>query len=316
MVRFIKISILVFILFISCSFAQDISVLASVDSSNYLVGDFINYILEVRSGKNINLIDPFFRDSLKNLEIIKEYEPAISKNENSTITKYHYTVSYYDSAEITIPPIAVNYKVGNDTTVYISVSNPVTFNVNKIETVQQSDIKDVKEPLTIPLDIIFIIAIILIVIVVAGIASYLYRRYKKKKEGIPVEKNIIQIPAHIRALKALDNLEEEKLWQKGRIKDYHSQITGIVRAYFEERFNLPALELTTSEQMHLLERVREAEVIIITTKDFLNNADLVKFAKFVPLDSVNEEMMKQGREIIQKTIPAETTPDLIEEEAA
>ena len=38
------------------------------------------------------------------------------------------------------------------------------------------------------------------------------------------------------------------------------------------------------------------------TFDFLTNADLVKFAKFQPLGSVNEEMMKQARNIVQTTI--------------
>jgi hypothetical protein len=116
----------------------------------------------------------------------------------------------------------------------------------------------------------------------------------------------------VRALTALDNLEREQLWQKGRVKEYHSNITGIIRGYFEERFNLPALELTTSEQMQQLKRVPSAEYILNTTNEFLNNADLVKFAKFIPLPSVNEAMMKQAKEIVNSTIIKE--PVQIEEE--
>ncbi len=96
------------------------------------------------------------------------------------------------------------------------------------------------------------------------------------------------------------------------VKDYHSKITGIVRGYFEERFNLPALELTTSEQMQQLKNVSSAEIILNITNEFLNNADLVKFAKFQPLPSVNEEMMKQAKEIVNQTISKE--PEQVEEE--
>ena len=96
------------------------------------------------------------------------------------------------------------------------------------------------------------------------------------------------------------------------MKEYHSNITGIIRGYFEERFNLPALELTTSEQMQQLKRVPSAENILSITNEFLNNADLVKFAKFIPLPSVNEAMMKQAKEIVNSTIPKE--PALVEEE--
>ena len=144
---------------------------------------------------------------------------------------------------------------------------------------------------------------ILIGLVVLGTAYFLYRKYRKRKSEEPVEKKIIKIPAHIKALTELDNLATEQLWQKGLIKDYHSNITGIVRGYFEERFELPALELTTSESMIELRKVSEAEIIFETTNNFLNNADLVKFAKFIPLDSVNEEMMIQAKEIVNQTIP-------------
>ena len=94
-----------------------------------------------------------------------------------------------------------------------------------------------------------------------------------------------------------------QLRQKGMIKDYHSRITEIIRRYFQDQFYLPALELTTSEVMQYLKQVRRAEIIIDTTFNFLSNADLVKFAKFKPMASVNEEMMKQAVEIVEKTKP-------------
>jgi len=46
----IKYLVLLVILSIKLS-AQSISVLASVDSSDYLVGDYINYTLEIRAEK-------------------------------------------------------------------------------------------------------------------------------------------------------------------------------------------------------------------------------------------------------------------------
>jgi hypothetical protein len=113
---------------------------------------------------------------------------------------------------------------------------------------------------------------------------------------------------------ALNHLEEEQLWQKGKVKEYHSNITGIIRGYFEERFNLPALELTTSEQMQQLRNVKAAEIILDETDKFLTNADLVKFAKFNPLPTVNDEMMKQAKNIVTKTIPKETVKVLEEVE--
>lgn len=292
--------------------AQSISVLASVDSSDYLVGDYINYTLEIRAGKNIEITTPIIRDSLKKVEVIKEL-PQVSKEEkNIKSSTFGFIISYYDSGSVTISPIAVRYKESGIAEEKIALSNPVTFTVHTLQVEQQADIKDVKDPLTIPLDWKFILLVALIVLLILAASFYLYRRYKKKKAEQPVKKKIIRIPAHVRALSALDKLESEQLWQKGKVKEYHSTITGIIRGYFEERFNLPALELTTSEQMQQLKRVPSAENILNTTNEFLNNADLVKFAKFIPLPSVNEAMMNQAKEIVNSTIPKE--PVQVEEE--
>jgi len=292
--------------------AQSVSALASVDSSDYLIGDYINYTVEVRAEKDIQIVTPFIRDSLKKVEIIKEL-PSVSEEENGIkSTTFGYVISFYDSAVITLPPIAVQYKTKGSDETKVMLSNPVTFAVHTLEVDQQKEIKDVKDPLTISLDWKFILLIAFIVLSILSASYYLYRRYKKKKAEQPVKKKIIRIPAHVRALSALDNLEIEKLWQKGMVKEYHSRITGIIRGYFEERFNLPALELTTSEQMQQLKKVSSAENILSTTNEFLNNADLVKFAKFIPLPSVNEEMMKQAKDIVTKTISKE--PVQVEEE--
>lgn len=294
-----------FILNVSLS-AQSISVLASVDSSDYLIGDYINYTLEVRADKNTEVTTPFIKDSLKQVEIIKELPPVVNEDQNIKSTTYGYIISYYDSASVTIPSIAVRFKSQGSEEEKLALSNPVTFTVHTVAVEPQADIKDVKEPLTIPLDWKFILIIALIVLFVVAVAYYLYRRYKKKKAEMPVKKKIIKIPAHVRALTALSNLENEKLWQKGAVKEYHSKITGIIRGYFEERFNLPALELTSSEQIEQLKKAPDAENILSITNEFLNNADLVKFAKFQPMPSVNEAMMNQAKEIVNKTILKET----------
>ena len=310
MVRLIKTFLVFLSIICTQSFAQQVTALASVDSSNYLVGDYINYTLEVRADKDVELkqdsLNQIIRDSLHQVEIIKELDPVINETDEINSTRYHYVISYYDSSEVNISSIPVEYKTIGDTISQIVFSNPVTFNVHTVKLSEGTDIEDVKSPITIPLDWKLVLMWVLIGLTVLAFAYFLYKRYQKKKNEEPVENKIIKIPAHIKALTELDNLEKEQLWQKGLIKDYHSNITGIVRGYFEDRFELPALELTTSESMSELRKVIEAEIIYDTTNRFLNNADLVKFAKFIPLDSVNDEMMTQAKEIVNQTIPEET----------
>jgi hypothetical protein len=88
MVRYaLKYFYLLFLLSINLS-AQSVSALASVDSTDYLVGDYITYSLEIRADKNIEITTPFLRDSLKKFEIIKELTPLIKEEDNIKSTTF------------------------------------------------------------------------------------------------------------------------------------------------------------------------------------------------------------------------------------
>ncbi len=289
--------------------AQNISAKASTDKSSYLVGDYINYAIQVQRDKNVSLIFPAIKDSLGSLTLIKQEAPENQVQNGSELTTYRFLLSGYDSASVTIPPVPIQYKSAGDTAYRTISTNAVQILVSTVKVNTADDIKDVKAPIKIPLDWRIIVLWIVGIIILLLIAYYLYRRYKRKKMLTPQVQKIIKLAPHEFALNSLRDLEEKKLWQQGLIKDYHSSITEIIRKYFEERFHLPALELTTSEALERLAKKDGAEIILPLTRDFLNNADMVKFAKFVPLSSVNEEMMKQAFEIVKKTIPSETAEE-------
>ena len=308
MVKKISFIILFFSFFLSgIAFAQNISVSASTDTTDYLVGDYVHYNIQVAYKKGTQVQQPILNDSLSGAELIKVEQPLQSENGNKENVIYRFVLSKYDSGGVTIPPIPIKYKLAGQNNWQTITTNDVQFTVHTMQVSTRLDIKDVKQPIRIPLDWKIILLWILIIGLVIAAAIYFYRKYKKKHEGI-VEKKVVKIPAHLKALSALRELESENLWQKGMIKEYHSRITEIIRKYFDERFNLHAMELTTNEVMDLLRTKNEAQVIFDITNDFLNNADLVKFAKFQPMSSINEEMMKQAFSIVNKTVPKVEEP--------
>ena len=295
--------VLVLFFFSLNSFAQNITAKASTDKSNYQVGDYINYTIQVDYAKGMKVYQPFIKDSLSSLSIIKTENPIVSEKNGTETATYKYVISGYDSTGVTIPSIPVLYQTAGDTTMHYALTNPVSFTIRTLKINPNGDIRDVKDPMTIPLDWRWIAFWILLVLILAAAVYYFYNRYKKKKLGMEPVRKVVKLPAYTIALNSLHELEDKKLWQSGKVKEYHSEITEIIRRYFEERFNLPALELTTSEAVELLKQRRETEPILDLTYNFLSNADMVKFAKFVPLSSVNEEMLKQAYEIVHKTIP-------------
>lgn len=321
-----KLVVLLFIhiVFISSfAFAQTISVEAKVDSSQYLIGDLIHFSITAEYSPNIKLLKPAVKDSLKNLAILSIDAPTVSGKNGKKLSRFNFTLSKYDSGTVKIPPINLFYLVGNDTSdskllnlpqsemlnnpkVRVIQTDSVTFRVNLVQVNLKKDIKDVKEPVKIPYSWEELLIYILIALLIIGILYYIYYKYKKKKSGAVEEKKIIKLPPHIEALNELRKLREEGLWQQGLIKEYHSRITEIIRTYFSKRFDLPALEMTTADTLSKLRESKGSEVILETTKNFLTNADLVKFAKFIPLKSLNEEMMQQAEEIVNRTKKVET----------
>lgn len=301
---------------------QEISVKAFSDTTDYKIGDYIYFTVSVEYDKNIFLMNPFFQDSLKNIDVIKTETPITKEVGSKKITDYKFTLSRYDSSDVRIPSLPIYYKLADsnskispvltqeiirsDSTLKLAFSNPVSFAVHSLKVSKEEDIKDVKEPITIPLDWKIILLWVLGGLILLTLMVFIVRKYFLKKKGEVKSRKIIILPSHVRALNSLKELESKELWKNGMIKEYHTEITEIIRKYFEERFNYPALELSTSESIELLKNYSDAKDILNVTRDFLTNADLVKFAKFIPMDSINIEMMNQARTIVQQTIPNQT----------
>lgn len=303
MVKRIFIILSCLFLYVSILHAQKITARATVDSSHYKVGDFVHLTINVTHDKNINLSAPVVGDSTSDFEVIDSKPAVVKKEGNKFLTTYKYTLSKYDSGEVSLPHIPVYYTENGDTDLQVAYTNPIRFTVSTIKVNLNKPIKDIKKPLVIPLNWKIIVLIILIILLIGALIFYFYNRYKKKKQPAEVTKKVIMKPPHVIALYELRALEEKQLWQKGMIKEYHSDITEIIRKYFHDQFFLPAMELTTTEVMDYLKKVDDASPILDTTYKFFTNADLVKFAKFKPMDSVNEEMMKEAVEIVEKTKP-------------
>ena len=293
--------ILLFITLVRSSFAQEITATASTDTTDYLIGDQIKYSLVIKMSSDVFIINPFFRDTLKNIDVVSIDGPNIEETGTGKIVKYVSVLSRFDSATVTIPPIRIEYRTKNDTTLKSIESNPVTFNVHRMDVSVEEEIKDIKPPIRL-FDYFFLIYVLIGLIILSILVYYfIWRKYFRSKKEIVVVKKEEKLLSHQLALKQLEQLEKEELWQKGFVKEYHSRITEIIREYFEKQFNLPALERTTSESLQLLKHHQQGYKVLDITEQFLNNADLVKFAKYVPIETVNVEMMNQAKNIVKKT---------------
>lgn len=96
------------------------------------------------------------------------------------------------------------------------------------------------------------------------------------------------LPPHEVAIKALEALHNQKLWQNNRHKLYYSSLTDILRTYLAARWDFGAREMTSDEIIDHMRGVELPDKARMDLTAILRDADLVKFAKDMPEAEQNE----------------------------
>jgi hypothetical protein len=132
-----------------------------------------------------------------------------------------------------------------------------------------------------------------------------------------IEEEIIvdnRLPHEI-ALEELEKIKSDKLWQKGEVKVYYTELTDTLRDYFTKRFNIPAMEMTSSEIIRALKYEHDAVDAIERVREIFDISDMVKFAKMEPSQDDNEMSIVNAFFIVNKTkkeevvLPEEGQPE-------
>ncbi len=302
-----KITLQLLLFFTTTLFGQKVS--TTVDTNRNKIGAEFKLTIQTTVGKYDKVTFP----NAKNfgaLEIINSYKIDTLKKENSYELIKKYGLTQFDSGHYVIPklPILINGKVVFSDSINLEVNDV------KVDTLKQKmfDIKPIaaaEKPLGNWWK--YILGFLLLL----GVVTLVYYFYKKYHERPKVEEVIYKSPIE-KATSLLLLLEQKELWQKGEIKPYYSELTDIVRNYIEEEIQIPAMESTTSELILSLKKVANQKKMKLSNETLANlekvlkQADLVKFAKVIPLEfEIEEDKKRISNSIvtIHKAIPAVTS---------
>ncbi|MBA4311475.1 MAG: hypothetical protein C0417_02480 [Chlorobiaceae bacterium] len=289
-------------------YSQDVRATAKVDSNHIMIGDWFKLHIEVEHPSNVTLSIPPLPDSLNGFEIVKREEPVIKQIDQRTQKIQDFIVTSFDSGIHIIPAIVVHYTRAGDTTKYLIETSPIIMNVGTVAVDTSQDIKDVKPPLSVPITFADILPYLLVLIGVGGVIWLTRYVIRKRKRGEPLIPEAPSRPANELAIEALRSLESEKLWQRGKLKDFHSQLTDIVRLYIERRFKILAMESTTDEILDAFGKETIKNNSKDELKEILIRADLVKFAKFQPVAEENEKSLALGYKFVEDTWQEKVEP--------
>ncbi len=278
--------------------AQEVSAVARLDSTRFLVGDPIPVSISLSHPAG-TLFTPLIGDTVGTFAVL---QPPSMSPKGETASNLALVLSRYDSGDVEIPSIRLSYILPGDTAVNVVATRPLAVSLSLVGIDTTQPIRDLKPPIDVPMTLAEMALIAGIVLVIVALAFFAYRFWKKRRKGeaAPVEAERIR-PAHMIALEELGLLKEKRLWQQGLTKEYYSEVTEIVRRYFENRFHVMALEQTTDEILSTLTPHVRSSGLLRQIGEFLNRADLVKFAKFSPGIPENEETLTLAYEIVGKT---------------
>jgi hypothetical protein len=289
--------------------AQSPVISASIDSAQLLIGEQAKIHLDIAANKNARLQLPLIADTLMTgvevLEISKLDTTDIGNNRMQI--KYDYLITSFDSALYLLPPFTV---IEGLDTVY---SQRLALKVSSlpVDTVSMQfyDIKNVVEPPFVWKDYLDIVLYLLAAVLLIGLVIYVIWRRKKHKPllSLPKKAKVI-LPPHIQAIKALDEIKSEKLWQQGKEKEFHSQVSDILRTYLQARFGINAMEQVSGETLLEIRGISEADPVYDNLKQLLLTADLVKFAKYHPLPEENEMSLMNAYLFVNRTGSNEQLP--------
>ena len=285
----------------------------ALDRDSILIGQQTSLDLSVTyrlgQGQVLEIVWPVIGDTLTgNVEVVAdsgvdtvrvrpEQDPDLYSQRRTL------TITSFDSGYWAIPPFS--FVIAGDTV----GTKPLLLAVHTVEVDTAESFRDINDIYELPFSwrywlkknwpyvagaAAFLAALLLVV-------RELRRR---KRAGPPPAVSAPPPPLHLRALAALEDVERKKLWQQGLVKQYHSEVTDILRGYIEERFKVPALERTTDELMLELNLSAMSAGHREQLRNLLQLADMVKFAKWSPSPTENEQLLAGTRQLVHGTSTA------------
>ena len=280
--------------------AQQVIVKAVLDTNRARIGDQIRLKLSVDKADRLAVGFPVLGDSLSNsIEIIGKSRVDTAKTTAGRVKlSQELLITVFDTGFFEVPPLAFTVHAGPSPDTVKTL--PVVFEIVPMKL--DSTIRDIRHNYTAPVNFAelwpFLLGAALLGLLIWWLVRYLKRRsamLPEVKPDMPPE-----LP-EVLALRELQQMKDEKAWQRTNIKAFYIRHTGIIRTYIERRFNIAALEQTTDEIVGSLKNTGCSNNDRKLLSGMLSLADLVKFAKALPEPDENEKQVDLAMDFVRNT---------------
>lgn len=121
-------------------------------------------------------------------------------------------------------------------------------------------------------------------------------------------------PAHIVALRKLDQYRGNRMWVPEKQKVFYSGITDALREYISQRYGISAMEMTTAEIFRDMKSTDAPADLLAQVQELFERADFVKFAKYLASDEDNASALPVAVRFVTETYQLDVEDEAQEED--
>lgn len=321
MKRAVLIPLLVLMGFVAAAQSETPTVRARIEPDSLFIGDQFDFVIEVEKDLVQTTLFPEFTPAKEGMIELVEVMPIDTLERDGRRLKIaqRYRLAAFQEGLINMGKPGVLYADKNIVdTLYATDSLVLKVGTFQIDSTSQS-IYDLKPQLTLKFKLAEIrgyiawglLIALLVALAIYGLHRYLEARGRHLKD---LFKPAPPEPPHVVAIKALEALHHQKLWQNNKHKLYYSTLTDILRTYIAGRWEVGAMEMTSDEIITAMRNEELPEKARMDLTSVLMDADLVKFAKFTPEAEQNESDYTKVYYFVEETKPVEVNPEAEENE--
>ena len=274
-----------------------VQVTVEVEPAEARLSDEPVLTLTIRSRDGVDVVKPPFGESLGDFLIRDFREPLPKVEDEWRILQQVYTLEPTRTGELAIWPISVTFTDnrtdgdGREHTLQTEGLSVAIASVVEDEVPSLDSLKPMADPVelsTAGRTVLWLAALILLL--AAGGGLFAWRRLRRRA----VEAAVELTPRELAWLE-LERLIERNLVEED-VKLFYVGLTGVVRRYIERTTGIRAPEQTTAEFLsQIAHQTTFAAEESRRLRDFLESADLVKFAAHQPRPQDIEEAFDRAK---------------------
>jgi len=261
------------ILLPSLIFGQGFSVISELDTTQGFIGDVIQWTVKIDGHTNEGIRFPELNEINDTLTIRNQ----VLIDEDGLLNGILFEIMAWDTGQFVTPDYSIDILNPDGTLDFSLETEPISFSISSIlAATDQTDFRPIKGPVPVK-GVISTRAILLNLILVGIVAGIIWTwRQRQKVQYQKLDYAVMEAPED-RALRRLKELDVS-----GLSKKYYADLSHISREYIETKYFIRALEMTTEEIHGFRSLFPMDESQFSQWIQFLNEADMVKYAREIP----------------------------------